>query len=61
MGRHFGVTFDRDLQRRVLFEGLKLTFLDTATESGTVRDILIKRWAEVRRETKTLTNQDRNL
>jgi hypothetical protein len=49
MGHHFGVPFHRDIQRRVLFEALKL--LGTATESGTIRDILI-RWAEVRREAK---------
>jgi hypothetical protein len=58
MGHHFGVPFHRDMQRRVLFEALKL--LETATESGTIRDILI-RWAEVRREAKTLTDQGRNL
>ena len=46
------------LQIRVLFEALKP--LETATESGTIRDILI-RWAEVRREAKTLTDQGRNL
>jgi hypothetical protein len=60
MGRHFGVTFDRDLQRRVLFEGLKLTFLEAATESGTVRDILI-RWPRFAGKQKTLTDQGRNL
>jgi hypothetical protein len=49
MGHRFGVPFHRDLQRRVLFEASKL--LETATESGMVRAILI-RWAEVRRETK---------
>ena len=54
MGHHFGVPFHRDIQRRVLFEALKL--LETTTESGTIRDILI-RWAEVRREAKTLTDQ----
>ena len=58
MGHHFGVPFHRDIQRRVLFEALKL--LETATESGTIRDILI-RWAEVRREAKTVTDQGRNL
>ena len=40
MGHHFGVPFHRDIQRRALFEALKL--LETATESGTIRDILIK-------------------
>ena len=58
MSHHLGVPFHRDLQRRVLFEASKL--LETATESGTIRDILI-RWAEVRCEAKTLTDQGRSL
>jgi hypothetical protein len=57
-GHHYGVTFHRDLQRRVLFDASKL--LETATDSGTIRDTLI-RWAEVRREAKTLSDQGRNL
>ena len=58
MGHHFGVPFHLDLHRRVLFEASKL--LETATESGAIRDILIG-WAEVRCEVKTLTDQGRNL
>jgi len=58
MGHHFGVPFHRDLQRRVLFEALN--FLETATASGTIRDVPI-RWADVRREAKTLTEQGRKL
>ena len=55
---HFGVPFHGDLQRRVLFGAFYL--LGTAHVSGTIRDVPVK-WAEVRRETKTLTEQGRKL
>jgi D-proline reductase (dithiol) PrdB len=58
MGHHFGVPFHRDLQRRVLLEALDL--LGTAEVSGTIRGVPIK-WADVRREAKTLTEQGRRL
>jgi hypothetical protein len=58
MGHHFGVPFDRDLQRRVLLEALYL--LGTAQVSGTIRSVPL-RWADVRREAKMLTAQGRNL
>jgi hypothetical protein len=58
MGRHFGVPFHRDLQKRVVLEALQL--LDTAEVSGTIRDVPIK-WADVRREAKVLTKQGRSL
>jgi D-proline reductase (dithiol) PrdB len=58
MGHHFGVPFNRDLQRRVVMEALDL--LTTATHSGTVRELPIK-WSDVRREAKTLTEQGRKL
>ena len=58
MGHHFGVPFDRDLQRRVLLEALNL--LETAQVSGTIRDVPV-RWADVRRQAKMLTEQGRNL
>jgi hypothetical protein len=58
MGHHFGVPFHRDLQKRVLLEALDL--LETMHVSGTIRDIPIK-WADVRREAKTLTEQGRRL
>jgi hypothetical protein len=54
MGHHFGVPFHRELQRRVLLEALRT--LGTATESGTIHDLIIK-WADVRREAKTLSAQ----
>ena len=58
MGHHFGVPFHRDLQKRVLVEALDL--LETAQLSGTIRDIPIK-WADVRREAKTLSEQGHRL
>jgi hypothetical protein len=58
MGHHFGVPFHSDLQRRVLLEALNL--LETARESGAIRDVPIK-WADVRREAKTLTSQGQKL
>ena len=58
MGHHFGVPFDRDLQRRVLLEALHL--LETAQISGSIRDVPL-RWADVRREAKMLTEQGRKL
>ena len=58
MGHHFGVPFHRDLQRRVLLEAFQT--LETATEPGTIRDLIIK-WADVRREAKQLSEQGRRL
>jgi len=58
MGHHFGVPFHREIQRRVLFEALDL--LETARETGIIRDLIIK-WADVRREAKVLTSQGRKL
>jgi hypothetical protein len=58
MGHHFGVPFNRDLQRRVVMEALDL--LTTARHSGTIRELPIK-WGDVRREAKTLTEQGRKL
>ena len=58
MGHHFGVPFHRDLQKRVLLEAFDLP--ETAQVSGTIRDIPIK-WADIRRQAKTLTEQGRRL
>jgi hypothetical protein len=57
MGHHFGVPFHREIQRRVLFEAFDL--LETATESGMIRDLIIK-WADVRRQANVLTSQGRD-
>jgi hypothetical protein len=54
MGHHFGAPFHSDLQRRVLLSALGL--LESSNEPGTIFDLRIK-WAEVRREAKTLTEQ----
>jgi D-proline reductase (dithiol) PrdB len=58
MGHHFGTPFHRDLQRRVVLTALGL--LETSNEPGTIFDLRIK-WADVRREAKTLTEQGRKL
>jgi hypothetical protein len=54
MGHYFGVPFHRELQRRVLLAAFRT--LETASEPGTIRDLIIK-WADVRREAKTLSAQ----
>jgi hypothetical protein len=58
MGHHFGVPFHRDLQRRVLLEAFRL--LETAEAPGAISDLPI-RWADVRREAKTLSAQGQRL
>jgi hypothetical protein len=58
MGHHFGVPFHRDLHRRVVLAALGL--LETGAEPGTILDLPIK-WADVRREAKTLSAQGRKL
>jgi hypothetical protein len=58
MGHHFGVPFHRELQRRVILTAL--TLLEEDAQPGTVLDLPIK-WADVRREAKTLTDQGRKL
>jgi hypothetical protein len=58
MGHHFGAPFHRELQRRVVLAALGM--LESTEEPGTIRDLPIK-WADVRREAKTLTEQGRML
>lgn len=58
MGHHFGVPFHRELQRRVVLAALDM--LESSGDPGTIRDLPIK-WADVRREAKTLTEQGRKL
>jgi hypothetical protein len=54
MGHHFGAPFHRDLQRRVVLAALGL--LENGHAPGTILDLPI-RWADVRREAKTLSEQ----
>ena len=54
MGHHFGTPFDRELQRRVLFEAIDV--LEVTEESGTIRNLPI-RWVDVRRGAKILSDQ----
>jgi hypothetical protein len=58
MGHHFGAPFHRELQRRVVLAALGM--LESSEVPGTIRDLPIK-WADVRREAKTLTDQGRKL
>ena len=58
MGHHFGAPFLPTLQRRVVIEMLQL--LQTAETSGTIVTLPIK-WAEVRRQSKLLTEQGMRL
>jgi hypothetical protein len=58
MGHHFGVPFHRELQRRVVLTALGL--LESSNETAPIVDLPIK-WADVRREAKTLTEQGRRL
>jgi hypothetical protein len=58
MGHHFGVPFHTALQRKVVMEALQL--LQTAEASGTIVTSPIK-WAEVRRQSKLLTEQGKRL
>lgn len=58
MGHHFGVPFHRELQRRVVLAALDM--LESSGDPGTILDLPIK-WADVRREAKTLTEQGRKL
>ena len=58
MGHHFGAPFHHELQRKVILTMLRL--VETATESGTIETLPIK-WADVRREAKTLSEQGRRL
>jgi hypothetical protein len=58
MGHHFGAPYYGDLQRRVVLAALGL--LESSNEPGTIMELPIK-WADVRREAKTLTEQGRKL
>jgi D-proline reductase (dithiol) PrdB len=58
MGHHFAAPFHRDLQRRVVLAALDL--LESSEQPGMILDLPIK-WADVRREAKTLTVQGRKL
>jgi hypothetical protein len=58
MGHHFGVPFHRELQRRVVLAALAL--LQNSENPGLMINLAVK-WADVRREAKTLTEQGRRL
>lgn len=54
MGHLFGVPFHAQLQRSVLLAMLDV--LETATESGTIRDLPLT-WAQARREGKVIERE----
>jgi hypothetical protein len=54
MGHHFGVSFHKELQRRIIIEALD--FLTTAERSGDVKMLPIK-WAQARQEGKLIEKQ----
>ena len=58
MGHHFGVPFHNELQKQVVIEALKLVY--TVGQSGTIETLPIK-WADVRRQAKTLSEQGKRL
>jgi hypothetical protein len=58
MGHHFGVPFHAVLQRKIVLQALHL--IEAAERSGTIKTLPIK-WADVRRQAKTLTDQGRQL
>ena len=58
MGHHFGAPLHVEVQRRVILTALDA--IQTITESGTIRELAIP-WAEVRRESKYLTEQGKHL
>ena len=59
MGHHFGVPFHKEIQRTVLMHMLGLLH-EFPQQAGVIRDLPIK-WAEVRRQAKTLSEQGRKL
>ncbi|MCA1623565.1 MAG: hypothetical protein LC768_13925 [Acidobacteria bacterium] len=54
MGHHFGVTFHKELQRRIIIEALD--FLTVAEQSGDVKMLPIK-WSQARQEGKLIEKQ----
>ena len=58
MGHHFGAPFHWGIQRIVILSALDA--LRSVTHSGTIVDLPI-RWADVRRQSKLLSEQGRKL
>jgi len=58
MGHHFGAPFHADIQRRVILTALDA--VQTIEQSGTILELSIP-WAEVRRQSKAVTDQGKRL
>jgi hypothetical protein len=58
MGHHFGVPFHTEIQRKVILTALQA--VQTIEQSGTIIELAIP-WAEVRRQSKTLSEQGKRL
>jgi hypothetical protein len=58
MGHHFGVPFHTEIQRKVILTALAA--VQTIEQSGTIIELPIP-WAEVRRQSKALTEQGKKL
>jgi hypothetical protein len=58
MGHHFGVPFHAEIQRKVILTALDA--VQTIEQSGTIIELAIP-WAEVRRQSKTLSEQGKRL
>jgi hypothetical protein len=58
MGHHFGAPFHTEIQRRVILTALEA--VETIEQSGTVVELPIP-WAQVRRDSRSLTEQGKKL
>lgn len=58
MGHHFGAPFHSEIQREVIVAALDA--VQSIDQSGTIVELPIP-WAEVRRQSKALTEQGRKL
>lgn len=58
MGHHFGVPFHSEIQCRVILSALNA--VQTIKQSGTIVELPIP-WAEVRRQSRALTEQGKKL
>jgi D-proline reductase (dithiol) PrdB len=58
MGHHFGAPFHTEIQRKVILAALDA--VQMIEQSGTVIELAIP-WAEVRRQSKTLSEQGKRL
>ena len=58
MGHHFGAPFNTEIQRRVILTAFEA--VETIEQSGTVVELPIP-WAQIRRDSRSLTEQGKKL